>query len=79
MLPANEASYATCMSIHRLKVFPITVPPLRERLDDVPLLARFFIDLYSKQMGKPSGDITIRTLVVKDGETSVTAGAFIVK
>lgn len=46
----------------RLKVFPITVPPLRERLDDLPLLARFFIDLYSKQMGKPSGDITIRSM-----------------
>ena len=46
----------------RLKVFPITVPPLRERLEDLPLLARFFIDLYSKKMGKASTDITVRTM-----------------
>ncbi|MGH9325542.1 MAG: sigma 54-interacting transcriptional regulator [Terriglobia bacterium] len=37
---------------YRLNVFPIMVPPLRERLGDVPLLARYFLEKYSRQMGK---------------------------
>ncbi len=36
----------------RLNVFPIVVPPLRERKDDIPLLVKYFIDKYSKKIGK---------------------------
>lgn len=36
----------------RLSVFPIHVPPLRERLEDIPLLAGYFLKRYSKDMGK---------------------------
>jgi two-component system response regulator PilR (NtrC family) len=37
---------------YRLNVIPIHLPPLRERSEDIPLLARAFLDRYSKSMGK---------------------------
>jgi formate hydrogenlyase transcriptional activator len=37
---------------YRLNVFPIHVPPLRERKDDIPILARYFADKYMKKMNK---------------------------
>jgi len=37
---------------YRLNVFPITVPPLRQRAEDIPMLARFFIEKASKRLGK---------------------------
>jgi transcriptional regulator with GAF, ATPase, and Fis domain len=36
----------------RLNVFPIIVPPLRERKEDVPILVKYFIDKYSKKLGR---------------------------
>ncbi|MGH7230895.1 MAG: sigma 54-interacting transcriptional regulator, partial [Nitrospiraceae bacterium] len=37
---------------YRLNVFPITMPPLRDRVGDIPLLARYFAQHYARRMNK---------------------------
>jgi formate hydrogenlyase transcriptional activator len=46
---------------YRLNIFPIDVPPLRERSDDILPLAKYFIDLYAAKMGKTFRNIEERT------------------
>jgi formate hydrogenlyase transcriptional activator len=47
---------------YRLNVFPIAVPPLRERADDIPLLVEYFIDRYARKAGKTIRRVNKRTL-----------------
>jgi formate hydrogenlyase transcriptional activator len=44
--------------LFRLNVFPIRVPPLRERTEDIPLLAEYFTSQYSRKLGKAVRGIT---------------------
>lgn len=39
---------------HRLNVLSLTLPPLRDRVGDIPLLAAYFLDRYANQMGRNS-------------------------
>jgi len=47
---------------YRLNVFPIAVPPLRERKEDVLMLLEYFVDRFAKKVGKKFGGIDKRTL-----------------
>jgi transcriptional regulator with GAF, ATPase, and Fis domain len=47
---------------YRLNVFPITVPPLRQRRDDIPLLVEHFVTNYANKFGKTITSITPQTM-----------------
>ena len=47
---------------HRLSVFVITIPPLRERKEDIPLLFDYYLNQYSIQMQKPLPKVDSRVL-----------------
>lgn len=48
---------------YRLNVFPIQVAPLRERREDIPLLAQHFIELSAKELGCPKPRLTRATSI----------------
>ena len=54
---------------NQLNIFPIRVPPLRERRDDIPLLANYFVQRFARRMDKIIGSIPneiMSTLVNSD-------------
>ncbi|MDO9510980.1 MAG: sigma-54-dependent Fis family transcriptional regulator [Bacteroidales bacterium] len=42
----------------RLNVFPVLIPPLRERQEDIPYFAEYFLGKFARRLGKPSMQIT---------------------
>jgi len=47
---------------YRLNVFPVEVPPLRERRDDIPVLVEYFIDRFARKTGKSIRGVNKKSL-----------------
>jgi DNA-binding NtrC family response regulator len=47
---------------YRLNVFPLEMPPLRERREDIPVLVEYFIGRYARKAGKTFRRVAKRTL-----------------
>jgi formate hydrogenlyase transcriptional activator len=70
LLAATNRNLADSMARHqfrsdlfyRLSVFPIIVPPLRERLEDIPLLVRHFVRKFALRMNRPIETISKETM-----------------
>jgi PAS domain S-box-containing protein len=62
LLDAIEAGTFRSDLFYRLNVFPIEMPPLREREEDIPLLVEYFIDRYTSRSGKKIRSISKETL-----------------
>jgi PAS domain S-box-containing protein len=59
---AIEAGTFRADLFYRLDVFPIVVPPLRERIEDIPLLVEYFVDRFAREVGKTVRRIAKTTL-----------------
>ena len=52
---------------YRLSVFPISLPPLRERKEDIPALVTYFTRRFSRQMGKPIDQVPDSVMEILQG------------
>ena len=49
---------------YRLNIIPITIPPLRDRVEDIPLLMNFFAKKYAQELSKPTPEFTDQTIAL---------------
>lgn len=47
---------------YRVNVYPITMPPLRQRKEDIPLLVQHFVNTYARKFGKSISSVSPRTM-----------------
>jgi len=59
---AISAGSFRCDLFYRLNVFPIEIPSLRQRQEDLPLLVEYFIDRYARKAGKNIKRVNKKTL-----------------
>jgi PAS domain S-box-containing protein len=52
---------------YRLSVFPITVPPLRQREGDIPLLVNYFVEKFNRKLGRAVTSISSATMKALEG------------
>jgi PAS domain S-box-containing protein len=54
---------------YRLNVYPITMPPLRQRKEDIPLLVEHFVSTYAKKFGKTISSVSPRSMESLQGHS----------